>query len=227
MISRELNGYENDVNGSTGKFLRSFFQKATRRRHGHGRVAMALRFYISVFLVMILMLAAGCVPVASEDRVLFDFEEDGDLDRLHWKCGTLYSLSTEHAFRGERSLKMTLYPSDYPGFFPRLDVSDWRGYTALAMEIYNPSSDPVLLTLRVDDDKKTEYGQRYNGRVVAGPGKTSLVLPFDALVTSGTHRPLNLKGIQRCLLFTSTPKSRQVLYLDAVRLVAGRPKEGA
>ncbi|WP_300675000.1 hypothetical protein [Desulfoluna sp.] len=190
---------------------------------------MTLRTCITQLALIFLpaLLLAGCAGVPSEDRVLFDFEQDAELDRLHWKCGTLYSLSTDHPTRGERCLKMELYPSAYPGFFPKLSVSDWRGYTALAMDIYNPSPHAVVLTLRVDDEKKTSYAQRYNGRVVAEPGRTAFVLPFESLTTSGDRRPLNLKRVWTFLLFSSPPEEKQVLYLDAVRLVAGETQEGA
>jgi hypothetical protein len=191
---------------------------------GDKAVSQSILKALFVFLVIVV---AGCRPVPSADLVLFDFERDDELNMLHWSCGTLYSLSAEFATLGAQSLKIELYPSAYPGFRPKLEVTDWRGYTALAMEIHNPSSESVVLTLRVDDEKKSSYGERYNGRVVIKPGTTAFFLPFDALVTSGSHRPLNLKQIQQCLLFTSSPGTRQVLYLDAVRLVAGRAKVDA
>ena len=193
------------------------------KKAGNKVVTQTMHKALFVFLVI---LVAGCRPAPSADLVLFDFERDDELNMLHWSCGTLYSLSTEYATRGAQSLKIELYPSAYPGFHPKLEVTDWRGYTALAMDIHNPSSESVVLALRVDDENKTSYGERYNGRVVIKPGATAFFLPFDALVTSGSQRPLNLKRIQCCLLFTSSPKARKVLYLDAVRLVAGRGKEG-
>jgi len=169
-----------------------------------------------------IVLTAGCVSERPAERVLFDFETDADLDRMHWQCFTLFSLSEAHATHGERSLKMSLFPSQWPGWSGKLYGNDWRGYGALAFDVYNPQEAPVSVTVRIDDRKDyPDYGERFNRRLVLAPGENRVVIGFDELVTSEGHRPLDLKRIYRLLLFMASPVEVQELYLDHVRLVGG------
>jgi hypothetical protein len=66
------------------------------------------------------MLVCGCPMDRPAKLMLFDFEEDAELDRLQWRCFTLFSLSFEHAAHGEKSLKMEFFPSRWPGWEPKL-----------------------------------------------------------------------------------------------------------
>jgi hypothetical protein len=171
-------------------------------------------------IALSLLLALGCVESTPKERVLFDFESDADLDRLHWRCHVLYSLSPEHVTRGSRSLRMELYPSEYPGLTPFLGTKDWRGFKALGFDIYNPAEREVRLTLRIDDREKTsEYGERYNGAIVLKPGPNRVIRELAELKTSGSKRPLDLDRIYRFLLFAVRPAEKIVLYVDNIKLV--------
>lgn len=181
---------------------------------------------VRVFLVAILVLVGlGCTREPLErpaELVLYDFETDAELDRMHWQCFTLFALSDEHAARGEKSLRMALYPSSYPGWSAKLAVNDWRGYEALAFDIFNPREAPVALTVRIDDrEDYPPYGDRYNQRFVLVPGANTVVIGFEDLVTSGGRRPLGLRSIYRLMMFMVSPEEKHVLYLDYVRLVGG------
>jgi hypothetical protein len=83
--------------------------------------------------------------------MLFDFEFDAELDNLLWKCHTLFSLSEKYASHGNKSLKLELYPSDYPGFRPVINERDWRKYRGLGFDIYNPEKEAVEILIRIDD----------------------------------------------------------------------------
>ena len=151
--------------------------------------------------------------------MLFDFESDGALDALDWRCRTLYALSRDHAAHGDHSLKMSLYPSDYPGFHAYLSHTRWRGYGALRFQLFNPSEVPVPLTLRIDDREDSPgYGDRFQRRIVAEPGETTVTVSLAELVTSGGGRPLDLGNIVKLMLFAHRPERVTVLYLDHVRL---------
>lgn len=41
-----------------------------------------------------------------DELILFDFESDGELDEVHWKCYTLMSIGDQHHTHGNNSLKM-------------------------------------------------------------------------------------------------------------------------
>ncbi len=213
--------------------LTSLFQREdlfpSLEKRGKGRFLqfynhLSLKGYIisvSRFIIIITVLfLLNCHGDASKERVLFDFESDSELDRIHWKCHTLFSLSSDHIRHGGKSLKMELYPSDYPGLDPKLEENDWRGYKALCFDIYNPEEKKVQISVRIDDQKDyPEYKDRYNERFILNQGMNQISIPFNTLITSGTSRNLDLKNIYRLLIFKANPDKKVVLYVDYIRLI--------
>lgn len=173
-----------------------------------------------IFLTILPIFLLNCNNNTAQERILFDFESDSELDRIHWSCHTLLSLSSEHVTHGKRSLKMELYPSDYPGLDPKIEANDWRGFKALCFDIYNPENKKVQISVRIDDRKDyPEYKGRYNKRFIMNQGMNQISIPLNTLVTSGTDRNLNLKNIYRLLIFTANPEKKVVLYIDYIRLI--------
>lgn len=157
--------------------------------------------------------------------MLFDFESDAELDRIHWKCHALYSLSGEFASHGAKSLKMELYPAgypdEYPGLSPFLKEKDWRGYRELRLDVYTPRDSAESLWVRIDDREKCpDYRDRYNKRFALRQGVNTIRIPLDALTTSGTERLLDRGKIARLLIFTVHPRKKVVLCIDAIRLTS-------
>lgn len=162
----------------------------------------------------------SCFKEPPAQRILFDFESEAELDRFHWKCHTLFSLSSENVTHGEKSLRLELYPSSYPGLSPKLSVNDWRGYKAVFFDVYNPEDKSVSLAVRIDDKKEhPDYKDRYNKSFILKPGLNHMNIPLDSLITSGTQRILDVKNIYRFLIFMSHPPKKFVLYLDYIRLM--------
>lgn len=162
----------------------------------------------------------ACSTSPSTTQVLYDFESDDQLDAFHWKCHTLFSIADAYATHGEKSLKLTLFPSAYPGWSPALKQHNWRGYQSLRLDIYNPEQMPVDLTVRIDDTKKeTGYTNRYNKTFQLVPGENTIEILLDSLTTSVTGRPLNLETIHRFMVFVVRPDKKITLYLDNFRLI--------
>jgi hypothetical protein len=179
-----------------------------------------LNLYLRSLLVLVVIMGlAACHGKPSSERMLFDFESQGELDRIHWKCHTLMSLSEEHVSRGSKSLKLELYPSGYPGLAPMISDNDWQMYKALCFDVYNPEQTELRITVRIDDQKDyPEYKDRYNKSFGLKIGMNRLGIPLDTLVTSGTKRQLDLKHIYRFLFFMVDPKEKHTIYVDNVRL---------
>ncbi|MEW6417428.1 MAG: hypothetical protein AB1480_04820 [Nitrospirota bacterium] len=172
-----------------------------------------------IFSILFPIFLLNCHSNTPKELVVFDFESDSELDRIHWECHALFFLSDEHVTHGKRSLKMELYPSDYPGLTPIFKENDWRGFKALCFDIYNPEEKQVQVSVRVDDKKDyPEYKDRYNKRFILNQGMNQISIPLNTLVTSGKDRNLNLKNIYRLLIFTASPEKRVTLYLDYIRL---------
>ena len=176
------------------------------------------------FIIVIALAMIGCGQRAGGEKVLLDFESDGDLDRIDWRCQILFTLSEEHVTHGARSLRMELYPSEYPGLSPKMAIHDWRGYVALCFDVYNPQAETRTLSVRIDDRKDyPTYEERFNARFLLEPGRNSVRIPLRELVTSGVGGPLDLGGIQRLVIFVARPDGVIVLYLDHLRLEPERP----
>jgi hypothetical protein len=175
------------------------------------------RKLVEILIAGLLFLAA-CQKTGKE-YLIFDFESDQELDFFHWKCHSLFSISSEHVTHGHHSLRLELFPSDYPGLSPQLKKQDWSGYRALAFDVFNPQNQVLNLTVRIDDRKDDpEYEDRFNQGFDLMPGMNSIRIPFSSLLTSRTHRPLDLKTIRGFLLFRSSPPQKEVLFFDYCRL---------
>ena len=151
--------------------------------------------------------------------VLSDFESEADLDRVQWRCHTLFSLSDENVTNGSKSLKLVLYPSDYPGITFALSMHNWSSYQILSLYIFNPQDEVISLAMRIDDMKEyPDFKERYNHSFPIKPGMNHLRIPLASLFTSGTKRSINLKNIHRCMIFMAYPPKKYVLYIDYVHL---------
>jgi len=171
------------------------------------------------FLVSLVLLSS-CHRDPSGELVLFDFESDTELDHLSWSCHTLYSLSSDHATHGAKSLKLELFPSDYPGLIPILAVKDWQGFKELCFDVYNPTKNMVRIVVRIDDRKDyPDYDDRYNKSFILKPGSNHLSIPLDTLVASGTKRHLNLAQIHRLFIFMANPEKKTTLYIDSIKVL--------
>jgi hypothetical protein len=177
------------------------------------------RKLLVVTLLMFIWLSAVHCAKPESEKILFDFESDSELDRFHWRCHTLFSLSDEYASHGKKSLKLQLFPSDYPGLAPKLASNDWQDYSTLSFDIYNTQNVDIPLTVRIDDIKAyPDYPDRYNKTFHLKPGANTIAIPLDTLETSGTKRGLNLKKIYRIIIFMAQPDAKVTLYFDYFRL---------
>jgi hypothetical protein len=177
------------------------------------------RKLLVVIVLMFIWLFTGQCTKPESEKILFDFESDSELDRFHWECHTLFSLSDEHATRGSKSLKLDLFPSDYPGLAPELASNVWQGYNTLSFDVYSAQQAVLPLTVRIDDSKDyPDYQDRFNKTFYLQPGANTIVIPLDKLETSETKRKLNLKKIYQIVIFMAQPDMKVVLYFDYFRL---------
>lgn len=182
---------------------------------------MSRGLFAVAVLSAIALAAAACQPTPRFD---YDFEDEGILDQLEWKCRTQYRISPEHASSGSRSLELSLYPApadepeSYPGVsFTKFDP-DWSRFRTLVFDAHNPEESALQLAVRIDDRDAPDYSERYNQAFTLAPGDNRVSIPLADLVTSGTKRRLDSRGISTVILFLVQPKESHTLYLDRVRL---------
>ncbi len=183
-----------------------------------GRLKVVYKPITAAFLLFISLFFWYCTRLEPE-KILFDFKSDSDLDQFSWECHTLFSLSNEHATHGKKSLKLELFPSDYPGLAPKLAVNDWQDFSTFSFDVYNPQNREVSLTVRIDDKKDyPDYPDRYNKSFRLRQGANTIIIPIHELETSGTKRRLNLDNIYKVIMFMAQPKEKAVLFFDNFRL---------
>ena len=208
--------------------MKIFYEREKQQKDTY-TITLNINYVIAMIRTMlraILSMAFYCIFVschagAPADMMLFDFESDKELDSIQWKCHTLVSLSDEHATHGIKSLRMEFYPSDYPRLHPHLDLNDWKKFKKLCFDLYNPLTEDVSISVLIDDHTVyTEYPDRYNKDFIIKPGLNRLTIPFNTLITSGTHRALDLKKIYKLMIFMSHPAKKYVLYVDWIRLIS-------
>lgn len=179
--------------------------------------ASVLRKFIVIVLISFLL---SCSSANPGELVLFDFETDAQLDRLSWNCHTLYSLSSEHVTHGSKSLRLELYPSEYPGLSAALKVHDWRHRGILSFDISNPGNTVMPIGIRIDDrDDYPDSTDSYYKIVQLPPGPSSVTIPLEGLKTVGTSRRMDLKTIRAFQLFTPHLGAKAIIYIDYVRLI--------
>ncbi len=180
-----------------------------------------IQIVLQLIVAACFIILCGCHEGIPPESVLFDFESDSDLDRVHWKCHSLFHLSDKHVSHGTKSLHLELYPSEYPGFSPNLVKDDWQGYKSFCFDVYNPGEKELQITVRIDDrEDAPEYPDRYNRSFTIKPGMNRIRIPLDSLVTSGTRRKLDLNSIHQLIIFMVNPALKVDLYIDYGHLVS-------
>ncbi len=153
--------------------------------------------------------------------VLADFETPCELDR--WEGTSHRSIVGGLSAHGRAAMRIELVPGKYSGASLRHPVADWRGYQALVFSIFNPSDIPLSLVCRIDDRLHGERGYRYRDRFnrtfMAEPGWTEVSIALDEVARAPEGRLMDLGLIEGWLVFARDVESRQVIYLDHLRLV--------
>lgn len=165
-------------------------------------------------------LLTGCVERHPDDGVLFDFESETELDRINWQCFVVFSISDRFATRGSSSLKVELYPSAFPGFNPKLPVTDWRSFKSLEFDIMNPEESDFHLSLKIDDlPGPPAAHERFARALTVVPGVNHVTVELEALAT-GSGRKLDLGRIEKLFLVSENLPAQRTFYID--RLVLSR-----
>jgi len=170
-------------------------------------------------IIIFFFCVVSCHNKPTGQLVISDFESEDELDRVQWQCHTLCSLSDENATQGNKSLRLELYPSDYPGVAFQIPTHNWSSYQILSLDIFNPQDEVISLAMRIDDMKAyPDIEDWYNKSFSIKPGMNHLKIPLSSLPTAVTKRSINLKTIYQCLIFMVQPHKKYVLYLDYVYL---------
>lgn len=103
------------------------------------------------------------------------------------------------------SLKVRIIGGNWPGVSHDEPQPDWRGYSRLMLDMTNPDTRPLTLTLRVHDrDHDNRIDDRFNQIVeLAGAQRRTVIIPLDEISRMPAGRPLDLVRVAGLIIFSS------------------------
>ncbi len=94
----------------------------------------------------------------------------------------------------------------WPGVSHNEPAPDWRGFSALALDVTNPEESPLRLTVRVHDATHDQrHADRFNRTFEVMPASREfLQIPIKDIVAGPVDRPLDLARIAGIVVFESS-----------------------
>lgn len=131
-------------------------------------------------------------------------------------------LSAEFHTQGHYSLKLNLTTERYSGISFERIFNDWSGFKQLSVDIYNPSSLPLALVLRVNDIAHEKTGwvdeDRFNKGFQVNPGWNHLVFTLDEIQKGPAKRLMDLSQISLIVIYAAQLPEARTIYLDNLKL---------
>ncbi|HAS75357.1 MAG TPA: succinyl-CoA synthetase subunit beta, partial [Marinobacter adhaerens] len=161
------------------------------------------------------MVAARQWQVHQQLPLLYDFTHQ---DPGAFWTGRL-TVSADHSLNNAQSLKLDLGTETYSGVSLNNLPADWHDYETLSITLFNPSTAPLTLTLRINDvahDRSDHaYNDRYNTRLTLGPGSNTFTRKLVDIENAPDGRSMDMSQVRRMGLFAvRLPEPRTVCLLD-------------
>jgi len=142
----------------------------------------------SVFLALFTFAWAGEEPVSEDTSLMLcDFDDEDALAQWEINSGTPQLIS-EGVTQGQRALEIRFDPQgNYYGayLFWNKVQSDWSGYDAAVLDVWNPNPTPiaayVLIADRAWEQKGSSYWNRHNATTTFPPGASQWIIPVNGL----------------------------------------------
>ncbi|WP_240339493.1 succinyl-CoA synthetase subunit beta [Marinobacter sp. BW6] len=132
------------------------------------------------------------------------------------------AVSANHSVNHPHSLKIDLGTGTYSGVSLNNLPADWRGFERLTITLFNPSAEPLALTLRINDvahDRSDHaYNDRYNTRLALGPGFNTFTRNLADIENAPNGRFMDMSQIRRMGLFAVRLPEPRTVYLSDLRL---------
>ena len=99
---------------------------------------------------------------------------------------------------------------------------NWVGYRCLRYRIFNPATDSLQLTIRINDRIHNEtgfdYGDRFNFSFEVASGWNDYTVDLDDVRNAPQARSINMAEIAEVMFFTMSLDDSATLYFDDVEL---------
>ncbi len=208
------------ANDALGALVFLAFVSSFRMAGGHRRTALRIVLALACLgaTTPIWLAVADWRGMVRAFPLIGSFEDKTELGRWGTKDATL-ALSHRHATSGRRSAEVRLLPGVYPGVNSDYFYGDWRGYQSLAFDVYLPDSNPLRLSMRIDDrHHNQEHTDRYNHTFTLAPGLNRIRVPLADVAAAPATRPMDMSAITVICLFAYRLETPRTIYLDNIRL---------
>ncbi len=194
--------------------------------------------------MMVLANSQGSSPLPT---LLFSFETPAEVTRieLHQTDATItQSWATEGRYSLEAHFSQASWPNLYFRVERAFSQGNWSIFAGLALDVKNPSSEPLHFCLRVDDDFSADgYHHCRTGRAILQPYQSAtVVMPLsfnpppgmrgappllpNALTMNTTGSELNWSHIVAFQIFLPQPQKPRSLLIDNIRLLPRKDWKG-
>jgi len=157
--------------------------------------------------------------------VLSNFETPFEIDR--WGGSALIAIDKNTVREGNASLKVQLTTDRYSGTSLNHFLPHWHGHDSLQISIFNPSLEPLKITVRINDKEHISNGQsysdRFNRQFILSSGWNNIDIAIDDIRNAPETREMNLRAILNLGIFTINLKHPRLIYIDDVRLKGLKP----
>lgn len=159
-----------------------------------------------IYILFAIYLFASCKGNSSpNEQILYDFEDDMELNEIDFKCKTRFEISHKYKKNGESSLKMEFYPTDgIVGFILKPKMMSPK-FNKLSFWVYNPEGSITYLNVKASS-KNAEVLKKQIG-IAPGNNEISLVLKENL-------RGLKRNYIDSIALYLIDNKHIKTLYFD-------------
>lgn len=154
--------------------------------------------------------------------VLLDFESFLDKSFLETSNSEMEFVEAPQPWRditGSRVCQWIIQPGSLSSITVKYPSPVWVGYKHLEFEIYSEMTEPLDVSLRINDVQHNfDYQDRYNTVIVVQPGLNTISIPLFDVENAPRDRKMDMTSIANIILFTSVKDNHKVLYIDNLLL---------
>ncbi len=184
---------------------------------------------LSVLSIVFLMLLYPLIKSGLDETrammqfpVLSDFGSSLELGR--WSSRYPMRTVTLDEEQSVRVLRVDLDPAQYAGLALEYMPRDWRGYSWLELNIYQPKAEPLSITVRLHDFEHERgrsayaYSDRFNKSYVLREGWNHIRISLDEVRMAPFLRDMNLGEMANLGVFVVRLDQPWTIYLSTLKL---------
>lgn len=151
---------------------------------------------------------------------LSGFETPFEIQR--WSGNSDFIIDKKIKKTGKASMRVFLNTDKYSGVTLRYFPKNWEGFSYFQFAIFNPSSEDISITCRINDKKHIEQDQRYEDRFNRSfsipKGWNTITVSLKDIKHAPKNRLMNMHEICKVGLFSSSLPYQRIINIDDVKL---------